>query len=539
MTTPPPPTPSEASVRRTRRRGEAGYALTLSALLIIPLMAIVSLAVDVGAWYVQGQENQRAADAAALAGVVWLPDVDEATRIARLTAERNGFQHGVNANVDIEVLGRSQLKVKIATESEQYFSSIFMSGFAITRSSVAEFVPPVALGSPRNALGTGNLPVTDPDGTWLAISGRCSVAENGDLRNSLYAGSYTGGAYPPRCGGEANPEYTGSYFYGVTVTTAPGAPIVIEAYDASYDPGGAIDLEFARPSSMTTRYIIRDADGPLFDPAAHAVIDTTDVGDRDGSRTGRWTTIGTIPDPQPGTYLVEVTAFDAGNQDFGSNSFGLRARQGATWSSCSTLGSAPDYRADCVQVHALQDLSVYANIGGGVTDMFLAEIEPTHAGKQLEVRLFDSGEGAETIELIDPNGNPVAFTWETNCAGVAAPTGGCNSGTVTPPAGGAGAGAGAPGGGAPACVAAGSNCPLAQVTELDVSGDGAQKAPNRYSQSKYNDRMLILTVDLPADYATAYSGRTWWRIRYTSGAAVTDRTTWSIRVIGDPVRLVG
>ena len=506
------------SGQRDDRRPERGYALTLSALLIIPLIAMVSLAVDIGAWYVQGQENQRAADAAALAGVVWLPDAAEATRVARLTAERNGLQHGVNANVDIEILGRSQIKVKIATESERYFSSMFMDAFAITRSSVAEYVPPVALGSPRNALGTGNLPVTDPDGIWLAISGRCSVAENGDLRNARFEGSYAGNAYPPSCSGDNNAEYTGGYFYGVTITTPPGGPIVIEAYDAAYDTTSPIDLEFARPSQMTTRFTIRDADGPLFDPAAHPVLDSIDIANGDPSRRGAWTEIGRIDDPQVGTYLIEVTAFDASNMDFGSNSFGLRARTGASWNSCSTLGSAADYSPTCPQVHALQDLSLYANIAGGTTDVYLAEIEPAHAGKQLEIKLFDTGEGAEGIEVIDPNGNVADFSWVVECAGVIAPDGGCNGGQNE--------------------VAPGQYKPT-KHNKLDVSGNGAQKKGNRYSQSRYNDRLVTLTVDLPADYSAAYSGRTWWRIRYTSGGAVTDRTTWSIRVIGDPVRLVG
>jgi hypothetical protein len=47
---------------------------------------------------------------------------------------------------------------------------------------------------------------------------------------------------------------------------------------------------------------------------------------------------------------------------------------------------------------------------------------------------------------------------------------------------------------------------------------------------------VILTVDLPANYATAYAAR-WWKINYVFSSAVTDRSTWSVRIIGDPVHI--
>ena len=60
---------------------------------------------------------------------------------------------------------------------------------------------------------------------------------------------------------------------------------------------------------------------------------------------------------------------------------------------------------------------------------------------------------------------------------------------------------------------------------------------------KYSDRILRLKYKLPADMAqpppVGYGSNTWWRIRYTvSGGSMDDRTTWSVIVKGDPVRLV-
>ena len=80
-----------------RRRRDEGYTMVMTALLLVPLMLFAALAVDVGGFYTRAHEVQRAADAASLAGVVWMPDdYDQAVTVARATARRNGFNHGVN-----------------------------------------------------------------------------------------------------------------------------------------------------------------------------------------------------------------------------------------------------------------------------------------------------------------------------------------------------------------------------------------------------------------------------------------------------------
>ena len=195
---------AEPQVRR-RRRGasevsgaQSGYALALMALLLVPLMAITAIAVDIGVWYLQAQKNQRIADAAALAGVVWLPDEAKAWDVAMEAVGRNGLEPGVDSSVNIEYLGRSELKVQVATKSELSFSRMFLNEFAITRSAVAEYNPPVAMGSPENQLG-------GPGQLMLGVSGACAGRENGDLRSAHYVDSYSGGV--ATCGGSTNPDF--------------------------------------------------------------------------------------------------------------------------------------------------------------------------------------------------------------------------------------------------------------------------------------------------------------------------------------------
>ncbi len=479
-------------------RAEEGYAMAMLALLLIPLLAIAAIGVDLGVWYLQAQQNQRIADASALASVVWLPDGVAATAVAEEAVRRNGLEPGVDSTVDITMLGQNRVKVRVATKSKLGFSQLFFDDFAITRSSIAEYNRPLALGSPVNTLGTPSL--------WLAVSGECSVRENGDLRVAQWMAAYPGGFYPPNdCFGTANPDYTGEYLYAVTIRSKPLAPVRLEVFDGTYSPYSGIgtDSELVNPSNFDTRFEFFDADGAPFDvDSATKLVDLVVPGG-DTDYEAAWKSIGTIPDPEPGTYYLRVTTQGGGNHSGGSNGFALRAFSGTNYALCSTLTSAFEYDPTCPQVSAVEDLSLYASLSGGSSEFYLAEIGPEHAGKRFEVSLFDVGEGAERIEILDPDGNEVTFDWSTDCS-------------ATTPAGG--------------CSGSGN--------QLDVSGDGQQVNPNTLSRSRYNDRIVVASVQLPNDYATRYTGR-WWRIRYTYGSDITDRTTWSVRMVGDPVRLAG
>ena len=74
---------------RSRRshRDERGLALPLLALVLVGLLGVASLVVDLGNWQVEASKVQQAADAAALAGVVALPEgpqaaIDRAREVA-------------------------------------------------------------------------------------------------------------------------------------------------------------------------------------------------------------------------------------------------------------------------------------------------------------------------------------------------------------------------------------------------------------------------------------------------------------------------
>ena len=83
--------------RRRRAKEEKGYFSILTIIMFVTLFGLAAFAVDVGNWYLTGQHAQRAADAAALAGVPNLPgNKTTAFSTAQTFAKNNGFQNGVN-----------------------------------------------------------------------------------------------------------------------------------------------------------------------------------------------------------------------------------------------------------------------------------------------------------------------------------------------------------------------------------------------------------------------------------------------------------
>ena len=141
-----------------RRSCEAGIATILVA-IVVPVVGIgcAAVAVDVGTWYLEVQRIQKAADAAALAGVPYLPhDMPNAVIRAQDVAALNGYS-GATAGVTMTVTEgakATQLKVTITSVVHNTFgAAIGVPQTTITRSSVADFLGPSPMGSPCNTFG--------------------------------------------------------------------------------------------------------------------------------------------------------------------------------------------------------------------------------------------------------------------------------------------------------------------------------------------------------------------------------------------------
>src|SRR6266480_665128 len=140
------------------RRENRGQTLVIVALMIIPLLGFTGLVSDV-AWYeVNLMRIQRAADAAALAGVVYLPtNVTGAQTAAQQEAAKNGYTNGaggVTVTATPEALNNRILGVTVSSPVRSWFARLLgITQFSARRNPRAEFVLPVPMGSPEDYYG--------------------------------------------------------------------------------------------------------------------------------------------------------------------------------------------------------------------------------------------------------------------------------------------------------------------------------------------------------------------------------------------------
>ena len=92
-------------------------------ILFVGLCAIV---IDVSWYWANTLRMQRAADAAALAGVVWLPgNVSTATTVARAESAKNGYTHGSNGVIvqpSQDSVNNRRLKVRLEGDVGTFFA---------------------------------------------------------------------------------------------------------------------------------------------------------------------------------------------------------------------------------------------------------------------------------------------------------------------------------------------------------------------------------------------------------------------------------
>ncbi|MEE8477066.1 MAG: pilus assembly protein TadG-related protein, partial [Gemmatimonadales bacterium] len=170
--------------------GERGAILPLMAIVLIVLMGAAGMAVDLGWLFWQSIEIQHGADSAALAGVVYEPDRQvEAYAEALASAAENGYVDGSQGTTVIAVdfkddetavVRDSMLRVSITHRVPTFFMKVFgIDDVNISRTAVAEFVQPLALGSPESYFGDDPARGLSP-GFWAQINGSFVAEDGGD-----------------------------------------------------------------------------------------------------------------------------------------------------------------------------------------------------------------------------------------------------------------------------------------------------------------------------------------------------------------------
>ncbi len=505
---------------RPRRRGGPGQVLVIFALSLGLLFTILALVVDIGNIWNNSLHVQHAAEAAALAGVPYMPgDFATATSQARGVAARNGYAAATGATVTpaADIADSRRLDVTITRTFGTFFlRMIGLQSITVTRTATAEYTLPVPMGSPLSSLGDGS------GNYWGVVAAQGTDRGNGDAFGTFYNPNPTlNDRYDPN-----------GYMYGIQVPTGAGST-TIDLYDATFC---AVDANKGTGDrwlpwnqsgwpSMSTYYTLWSdpSETPLdyTDDIAIASSGTLFEHERQSDRSSTyretsaswpgssffsltnctsspyhnaWWTLATVT--TPGFYRLQVTTTDASNPDdqkntSASNKWGLRA-----------VSSDPVYKA---RVHGLGKMAIYANIQNGTTSFYLARIEAVHAGKTMVVSLFDPGDasGTASIQVLKPTTSgytPATFSYtaDSNAASC------CRSGT--------------------------------NVTSLTTVQSGS---------SRYNNSWVTLTIPLPKTYNAplppgepAGTQGGWWKIAYTFNSTTTDSTTWQVSIRGNPVHLV-
>jgi hypothetical protein len=211
---------------------------------------------------------------------------------------------------------------------------------------------------------------------------------------------------------------------------------------------------------------------------------------------------------------LNATAQDNAN---GHNSFSIWTR---AWCGGSVCPNAP-------RVFGLGAMEAFTPLlGGGAATFYLAEIDPIHAGKSVEIRLWDPGDTAAlpaTLRVKVPyHGSyvdaPLDWAATANASGANNCTG-QNDGNVNPP-----------------------------NTVTWPNGEGAGDpyiVANTGGSQKFGGCWLTIVVVIPSDYdgtAPTAGDQNWWKIEYSMGGTPADNafdlTTWQVTLRGNPVHLV-
>lgn len=585
-----------------RRRDEVGATAVIVAMffafIALPLGAV---GVDVSRLYVELQRVQAAADAAATAGVTYMPDDFAAAKARAIeVAEDNGFPNSGRSTVVVTVGAKpTQLKVTVSSRVDNAFAKTFgIPSSVMSRYAVADFNGPAPMGSPCNTFG--NEPTSGaalpPTGSQLKPVTYATCSTNPQFWGAI-AGPETykdqGSEFEARkCGGgevlcssssngATNLEFEPrGFIYMIRIgAAAVNQSVRVQVFDPAYvDTGsggcdsGPVYSSFSG-SNSDYPYATTDATGRYVRGAtAFCTGDSENNGKRFGSevptitsfavrkpidtlnpfaapvqsascvkqfpgysnttstplslstlKSGgsynanlakvyrQWVDLCTFTPTQAGDYYIQVrsnvampagytldsTGAAVGNMNVvnqagddtnvkgnGNNMFAFRAISGAAGGS--------------VSIASWERMRIYANADSATTTFNLVRVAPAAANKTLVLSYYDVGEAtgttAGTVQVLAPADSNITPTAVANCKGE-----GVYVGNLT-------------------------NCKVNNVTS-----------------STNNGKIQTVRVPIPNTYTcqVSSSGGCWWRVTINfPGATVTDATTWTARIVGEPVRLI-
>ena len=466
-------------------------------MVLVVLIGMAGFAVDLGWLFLKSTEAQKAAEAAALGGVVHMPNpastpwgigaagFDTAIDVAA----RNGYTAGVSPN---EVFGRpNQLNVSVSTSVPTFFMKVFgINQVSFTRDATAEQLPPLKLGSDESYLGTDPTVPGRDRFFFVAINGEQELKENGDPYSTRCLGTVP-------CGGTPNTQFRNpAYYYAVEVSDADaGAALGIELYDPSHWSGNKNDLvNNGNPLATGDRinravditFALHAPDVSPNDPTDNVPIagcssTFTEQGAPPSAGIQQWVSLCTVT-ATPGIYVLTVSI---GGNDRAISDFSFRSRVNGSLTNSTAFYGLGSMSLDMVQ--------------GGVAPTFkIVKLEEIYAGTQLIVSLFDPGDvtlgAADLTVLGELATNECEYRVLDQAGTEIQPWGSDDSPGVAP-------------------------CYLNTT---------AQRFNNQWVEFRWDVAdAYVCTIDC------------WVTVDYDFGGSVpTERTTWAARINGQPIHLI-
>jgi Flp pilus assembly protein TadG len=580
------------STSRVGRDEGGAVAVVVAVFASVVFFGLGALAVDVARWYLEAQRAQKAADAAALAGVTWMPqDLDRATTAAREVAARNGFPDP--GSVVVRRGSRpSELDVTVTSTVDNAFGDLVgLPRTTISRHTVADYTGPQPMASPCNTLGN------EPDGTpgagppasqlspparancprspefWMTVHGPDVFKTQGDQYGVRRCQGGESGCTPQGVNQEFRPE---GYFLMLRVQPAAiGQPVTVQLYDPAYvatesncskAPTGTFPGGTAAQRNDWNPFASTDAAGRYARAAgAFCPGDTDNAGLRVGNETPTVTSYG-LREPSDSLDPLSATPVAGCTRQFPGRTApsvaSLRQGQGAydadlarvfhQWVPLCTFAPtrAGDYylqiRTNVAMGGTVNDEGGYRPGNAATSRLFTQEGDDPgvtgNGSNRFAVRAYGPSAGGVSVAawgrmpiFANSNSANAVFNLIRVLPGAAGKTlvfsffdvgDAAANGTVSvlrPTE--------ATGGNLTNCTATGfltTTLPTCALTGIR-------------SSAGWNGQSETISVPIPVDYSCDYDspGGCWFQVRLGFGTgSVTDATTWTASIAGDPVRLV-
>ena len=192
------------------RRNQRGQTLVIFAFLAVFMILLLGLVLDSARLFILAAQAERTAEAASLAGALYMPDYfSAATSVspspdgqyaedrACTIAQENGIAAcpvgagQIGAFVTTVTGNQYEIQVTVTLQADVFFLSYVAPGLSsatVSRSAVAQYLPPIQLGSRDSYFGdeidtSGGQPLQN---FWARVNGPYEIKDHGDAYTPLW-----------------------------------------------------------------------------------------------------------------------------------------------------------------------------------------------------------------------------------------------------------------------------------------------------------------------------------------------------------------